>query len=98
MKSLDKLRQILNDLNLSDARKADLVNKYKNASVALRTEMNKFFSIKNTEESPSKNHNKPDSKAYYGSNARNIDHRARPTPDLHLEADKSLENEYFKNS
>ena len=35
---------------------------------------------------------------YRGSNASLFDHRARPTPDLHLDADKLLDKEYFKNS
>lgn len=105
MKSLDQLRKILNELELGEARKADLINKYKKADSSLRNEMQEYFGIKATEEeapnikhTENNNYNKPDSKAYYGSNARNFDHRARPTPDLHLESDKALDNEYFKNS
>jgi len=96
MTSLDQLREILNNLNIGSARKADLINKYKKAGPIVKKEMNEYFGIKSAERSES--NNKPDSKAYYGSNARNIDHKARPTPDLHLESDKTLDNEYFKNS
>ena len=102
MKTLDQLRKTLDDLNLGTARKADLINKYKEAGSTLRKEMQEYFGIKSNEDAISNNkntsNNKPDDKAYYGSNARNLDHRARPTSDLHLEADQALDDEYFKNS
>ena len=46
MKSISRLTKRLNQLNLSYARKADLISKYKKADPILTKEMNEYFGIK----------------------------------------------------
>ena len=133
MKSISRLTKRLNQLNLSYARKADLISKYKKADPILTKEMNEYFGIKaapprkkafkkniikkrklvtrprtspqkkNEYKSSSKQktihqYSKTNKQTYRGSHASVFDHKARPTPDLHLEADKLLDKEYLKNS
>ncbi len=118
MKSPAKLSKKLNRLNLSYARKADLMAKYINANSQLAREMNNYFGIKDP--APRKKiktkkkavqkrkivnkrnsvpqYSKTNKQSYRGSNASVFDHKARPTPDLHLEADNLLDKDYFKNA
>ena len=115
MKSVETLKQKLNKLNLSEARKADLIVKYIKADAKLTKRMNDYFGIRTvqkrkkakTKKKPHSNKrsanrepiiqsSKTSNQPYRGSHARIFDHRARPEPDLHIEADKQLDKEYFK--
>ena len=114
MKFVEQLTQKLEELNLSDERKNDLISKYMLADQTLEREMNEYFHLR---KSPAKKKAKASNKkaliskrqnpkaqyvdrqgSYRGSNACIIDHRARPTTDVHSNSDRELDKEYFKNS
>jgi hypothetical protein len=112
MKLVKQFSDKLDKLLLSTERKADLLAKYLAADSKAESEMNEYFEIippeldkkkKGKSKSNIKRKN-PEAKYvaknenYFATKGKSFDSRARPTIDIHIESDETLDKKYFKNS